>query len=429
MKIKIIRNEQDHQEAVQYLETVLGNENGQQSRDEIETLALLVEQYEKEKFPLAMPDPVQAILFRMEQKNLAPRDLVQYIGSRSKVSEVLSGKRPLSVNMIRALHDGLGIPAEVLISTPATPQSNPVPSGDQVNESDVKWNEYPLQEMLSRGYFDSLVGLKSSSSKTPDLAFRAADIMREWMRPLKISTPLAAPALCKKTLTTRAARAINPYALSAWSMRVLLLAGSTPPPVPYEREVLTDEFLGQVARLSLLKPGPLLAQEFLFKHGISLIIEPHLPRTHLDGAAIAFWKERPVIGLTLRHDRVDNFWFCLLHELAHLKRHFWDENGDFVPEQFYDDMDAETVDPREKEADVIAGEALIPHEAWRKSPVSVLPSPQAAEKLARELGIHPAIVAGRVRHEKNSFRLLNNLVGQGEVRKHFTHVLWKGEKD
>jgi HTH-type transcriptional regulator/antitoxin HigA len=429
MKIKIIRNKQDHREAVQYLETALENEKGQSSRDEIDTLALLIEQFEKEMFPLPMPDPVQAIMFRMEQKDLSPRDLVQYIGSRSKVSEVLSGKRSLSVNMIRALHDGLGIPAEILISTPTAPRPNPIHSGDKENESDVKWDEYPLQEMQSRGYFDRLVDLKFLGSKTPDLASCAADIMREWMRPLKITAPLAAPALCKKTLTTRAARAINPYALSAWSMRVLLLAGNTPPAVTFERGVLTDEFLSQVARLSLLDRGPVLAQEFLFKHGISLIIEPHLPRTHLDGAAIAFWREHPVIGLTLRYDRVDNFWFCLLHELAHLKRHFWDEKGDFVPEQFYDDMDAETVDPREKEADAIAGEALIPYEAWRKSPVSVLPSPQAAEKLARELGIHPAIVAGRVRHEKNSFRLLNNLVGQGEVRKHFSHILWKGEKD
>jgi HTH-type transcriptional regulator/antitoxin HigA len=210
-------------------------------------------------------------------------------------------------------------------------------------------------------------------------------------------------------------------------MRVLLLAGRNPPPVPYDPAILSFEFLGEVARLSWSERGPILAQEFLFQHGISLVIEPHLSRTHLDGAAIAFWAEHPVIGLTVRHDRIDNFWFCLLHELAHLKLHFHGDDGGFEANQFFDDMEAEAIDPREQEADEVAGEALVPDKAWRKSPVSVLPSPQAAERLARELRVHPAVVAGRVRHARNSFRLLNNLVGQGEVRKHFPQVAWKGE--
>ncbi len=90
--------------------------------DRLELLALLVRDYEDKHYPIDMPDPVEAITFRMEQMGLTRKDLERYIGSRSKVSEVLSGKRRLSLSMIRALHEGLGIPAEVLLGRPDRPE-------------------------------------------------------------------------------------------------------------------------------------------------------------------------------------------------------------------------------------------------------------------------------------------------------------------
>ena len=86
--------------------------------DELEFLSLLVHDYEEKIFPIDKPDPVAAIRFRMEQQGLAPRDLVPLLGSRSRVSEVLSGKRGLSLKMIRALVAGLRIPAELLLGEP-----------------------------------------------------------------------------------------------------------------------------------------------------------------------------------------------------------------------------------------------------------------------------------------------------------------------
>ena len=83
-----------------------------------ELLLLLVETYEEAAFPIDLPEPVAAIRFRMEQQELKPKDLVPYIGSKSKVSEVLNGRRPLSLTMIRKLVTGLGIPAEVLLREP-----------------------------------------------------------------------------------------------------------------------------------------------------------------------------------------------------------------------------------------------------------------------------------------------------------------------
>ena len=117
----------------------------------------------------------------------------------------------------------------------------------------------------------------------------------------------------------------------------------------------------ELVQLSTFEEGPLLARDFLRKQGIQFIVERHLPRTYLDGAVIMTDKINPVIGLTLRHDRIDNFWFTLIHELAHLSLHLESENS-----IFYDDLDMEAEDdPREREADDLAGEMLIPEEAWK----------------------------------------------------------------
>ena len=114
---QIIHTDTQHRDALAELNRllVLDPEPGTSDAEELGLLALTVESYEKERFPIAPPDPVDAIRFRMDQAALAQRDLVPYIGSKSKVSEVLSGKRPLSLRMIRRLHEGLGIPLEVLV--------------------------------------------------------------------------------------------------------------------------------------------------------------------------------------------------------------------------------------------------------------------------------------------------------------------------
>jgi len=133
------------------------------------------------------------------------------------------------------------------------------------------------------------------------------------------------------------------------------------------------------------------------------------------------FSDRPIVGMSIRHDRLDNFWFTLMHEVAHLALHSGQENTEFI-----DDLDIEAKDdPKEREADELAGEALIPKTAWDKSPASRLRSPDAALHLAKALGIHPAIVAGRMRLEWKTFRLFNNLVGHREVRQEFPNITWR----
>jgi HTH-type transcriptional regulator/antitoxin HigA len=247
----------------------------------------------------------------------------------------------------------------------------------------------------------------------------AEEIMRTFFEPL--GGPRYAVALYRRTQHTRSAREMDSFALAAWTARIAMLSRADPPTVDYEPGAVTREFMTELVRLSWSDRGPLLAIEFLRKHGVAVIVEPHLPRTHLDGAAILVETDRPVIGLTLRHDRIDNFWFCLMHELAHVALHL-DKNK----RDFFDDLDVEpTDDPLETEADTYAGEVLIPSDAWASSAASKLRSAAAAESLAKKLRIHPAIVAGRIRHEFGSYRVLNQLVGHREVRKLFTDVSWE----
>jgi HTH-type transcriptional regulator/antitoxin HigA len=115
MKPKVIKTETEYKATLAYIDKIFAARPGTAKGYELELLLLLVEKYEEAEFPIALPDPVAAIRFRMEQNQLKPKDLAPYIGSKSKVSEVLSGRRPLSLAMIRNLMTGLGIPAEVLL--------------------------------------------------------------------------------------------------------------------------------------------------------------------------------------------------------------------------------------------------------------------------------------------------------------------------
>jgi HTH-type transcriptional regulator/antitoxin HigA len=116
MTIKPIRNDEDLRAAFERLETIFQAPEGSPEADEMEVLVTLVEAYENRHYPIGPADPIEAIKFRMEQQGLAAKDLEPYIGSSGRVSEVLNRKRPLSLRMVKRLHDGLKIPYESLLS-------------------------------------------------------------------------------------------------------------------------------------------------------------------------------------------------------------------------------------------------------------------------------------------------------------------------
>jgi HTH-type transcriptional regulator / antitoxin HigA len=115
MNVSPIRNEKDYQKALKRLEKIFDAKLGSKEGDELEILGILVDNYEKEYFPIGMPDPIEAIKFRMEQMGMKQKDLVEIIGFKSRVSEILNRKRKLTLEMIRKLNETLSIPTEVLV--------------------------------------------------------------------------------------------------------------------------------------------------------------------------------------------------------------------------------------------------------------------------------------------------------------------------
>jgi HTH-type transcriptional regulator/antitoxin HigA len=115
MEIKPIRNEADYQDALKRLELIFDAKRGTEEGDELEILAMVINNYENDNFPIEMPDPISAIKFRMEQLGLKQKDLVEMIGFKSRVSEIMNKKRKLTLDMIRKLNANLHIPTEVLI--------------------------------------------------------------------------------------------------------------------------------------------------------------------------------------------------------------------------------------------------------------------------------------------------------------------------
>ncbi len=115
MRIKPIRNEIDYQNALARLELIFDAKRDTVEGDELEILAMVIDNYENEKFPIEMPDPIAAIKFRMEQMGLKQKDLVEMVGFKSRVSEIMNKKRKLTLEMIRKLNTNLHIPTEILI--------------------------------------------------------------------------------------------------------------------------------------------------------------------------------------------------------------------------------------------------------------------------------------------------------------------------
>lgn len=397
MRPKVIKKDAEYEAALARLDELLDAEPGTPEGDEFELWVTLVEIYEEEHFPIDLPDPISAIRFRMEQAGLRQVDLVPYIGSRSRVSEVLNGKRKLSLSMIRKLHKDLSIPAEVLLQEPGAsmPAEHP----------EIEWSQFPIAEMLKRGWFPNFMGTLS----------KARENAEELIAPLIFPDGLEKESIpCFLRRSVRSDVKMDEYALSAWCARVLDRARRETLPL-YRPGTVTKKFCRELVHLSYLDNGPLLAKEFLNQSGIHFVIEKHLPKTHLDGAALWTSTDHPVVALTLRYDRLDNFWFTLCHELAHVSLHLKnDPNGAFI-----DDLEAHGANSVEDRADAFAADALIPNAEWKRSGLQDDWSSLAVITFAKKLRIHPAIVAGRIRKERNNYRILSQLVGRGAVRRVF----------
>jgi len=396
---KLIKNEEQYEEYLNIAESLidLDPEPGSKEGDELELLTLLIEKYEDEHYPIDFPDPIEAIKFRMEHQGITQKELASFIGSPSKVSEVLNRKRPLTLKMIRVLNKHLNIPAEILLGK----EGGTIPK----NLADIEWSKFPIIEMFNKNYFPDF----------QDTKYKAKALAEELIRPL---LDLTKPYLEVQPLNRQHIRSgseADRYALIAWHAKALSKAINQPLDIKFEIGFINDKFITDLLSLSREENGSKLAQNFLKSYGIHLVIEPKLKHTHIDGSV--FWNksENPVIIMTLRYDRLDNFWFTLLHEIGHLHLHL--NNDDYT--NFVDDLQKiNALDDFEKEADDFASNALIPPRFWKDKLLTDFKTEEIIS-LAESIGVHTAIVAGRIRWENNNYKILSKLIGSREVRKQF----------
>src|ERR1700730_13939750 len=212
---RVIRSETDYEAALSQIERLIDQKAppGTPEGEELELLTVLVRNYEASRLGEGVPDPIEAIKFRMEQANLRPRDLVPFIGSRSKVSEVLGRKRSLTLSMIKALHSGLGIPAGALLREGAAPD---------LSEVFDDWSRFPIREMLKRGWI---------AENVADPVAQNEQILRRFFG--RLGADREALVLYRRTAHIRAGRQMDKYAIASWTARIIIFATENPPPVKY----------------------------------------------------------------------------------------------------------------------------------------------------------------------------------------------------
>ena len=212
--VKIIKNKNDHEHAMKRITELMATHPavGSALGNELELLAHLVQDYETKHHDIGLPTPLQAIRFRMEQQNLRPKDLIPYMGSASRVSEVLGGKRTLSLEMVRKLNDGLGTPAEVLLQERRKRAVDDPP--ERLPPAVAKLPVDVFKEVLRRKWFGKFRG------NFADAKQKAVSLWKEFL--CFGTNPHALLAFNRQSV--RGKQTDNDFALFAWRTRVLRIA-------------------------------------------------------------------------------------------------------------------------------------------------------------------------------------------------------------
>jgi len=287
---------------------------------------------------------------------------------------------------------GLSLDADIVLKTIAN------------QEFDIK--NYPFKQMFQRGWFEGFAGSLN------DAVLQAHNLVDG----LFASAGMNVQNLALNRRSIRSNDNFNEFALNAWHARVIAKAGYQTLASTFQRGNINDEWLRELRELSIFDNGPIKAAEFLKNSGIKFIAEPALDGTYLDGAAILTPEGIPIIAMTFRYDRLDNFWFVLMHEVAHLALHLTESDS-----VIFDDLDF-SLEGIEKEADEFALNALVRNDSWKKSLIRFNPTEKGIINMAESYSINPALIAGRLRREKSTYTKFNDLIGQGQVRKWFLNT-------
>lgn len=258
-------------------------------------------------------------------------------------------------------------------------------------------SNYPFKQMYQRNWFGNFSGSYN------DAVVDSKNLLQRFYEVAGIGS--SQYSFTKKSI--RSGSTLNVFALNAWYARILEKAKQQKIDAVYIKGSITTSWLRNLAELSIEPNGPAEAANYLRANGIRFVLEPHLDGTFLDGAALLWEGDQPIVAMTLRHDRLDNFWFVLFHELAHIHLHLSEDLT-----VIFDDLDVK-IDGIEQEADAFALNALIPDEVWRKSLVRFNPSEEAIINQAKAMKIHPALIAGRIRRETGKYYQFTTLVAKG----------------
>ena len=225
--------------------------------------------------------------------------------------------------------------------------------------------------------------------------------------------PTLSAALHRKKV--RGDATIDEYSLLAWQARViqhanLLIQQHEIPPFDGD-----DQWLSELKALTQAADGPKRAVNLLAENGVALAIEKCLDRSILDGAAMLNSKGNPVIGLTLRHDQLDRFWYVLFHELGHVYLHL----SSAARFDFFDDDDSPINDMLERQAEKFALDTLIAPREWDECSLRIPLNDEAVQMVAARLSVGTSIVAGRVRRESEDYAILSEFDGEGDVCSQF----------
>jgi len=378
-------------------------------KSEIENLIVQITEYETLKsgsieiLKASDLEELPKILIRARiVKDLTQRELAELLGlkeqqiQRYEAEDYASAKLSRLAEVAKALELNIREIAEF---------NNP----HQTTNIDIEGlalDQFPIKEMFYRNWFEGFYGSVSQAIENSE------ELLLEFL-----SNALEEPKRVLTRQRIRAGATENHYALIAWQCRIIILAKKCELKNKFKKSVLTDEWFNNLVHLSREADGPRKARDFLADYGIPLVVEPHLSKTHLDGAAVLLSNGQPVIGMTLRYDRISNFWFVLVHELVHIKKHL--SKGDI--ESIFDDLDKEANDI-EQEADEDASEILIPADKWETTLARYVRNEDSIRDFAEQIGVHPAIVAGKIQYEARNYVILNDMVGRGEVRKLFSEV-------
>lgn len=343
-------------------------------------------------------DPGVLLIIARIARNMSQSELAQRLNLREQQIQRYESERYRSISLqaFRRIAGVLGVQIEARIVEGLDASLIALKSPPKTEIDDRQMKAIALHARRS-GWFD-----------TPDDEVAARQKILDFID--ESSASLGSPGLLRTGL--RSLDLQDDAMLAAWRARILQRAERSAKEISGVFDQVNLSWVANLVRLSIYDDGPSRAVEWCKTNGVLVLIEPQITGLKLDGAAFLLGST-PVIGLTIRQDRLDNFWFTLLHEIGHTILHY---NAGLASGFFDEETDLKAVDELELEADQFASSMLIPPERWRQSTVRVTRSAASVDQFARQLEINPAIVFGRIRRERNDYKLFYDRVGAGQVR-------------